>query len=82
MSDAEHKTTDYPRHYRSAAGSTVTVPRWGVWEMEWDWFEEQACIEARPTFDDDPREPAIVASCDCCGDQRIIMRRCRAISHA
>jgi hypothetical protein len=74
---SEQKTTaGYPRHYRSKAGSTVTVPRWGVWEMQWDWLEEGACCDARPSFDDDRDEPAILATCECCDEQRIPVLRC------
>lgn len=51
---------DYPRFYRSDAGSTVEVPRWGVYEIEWDWFEE--CLEPglHVSFDDSaPDAPGI-----------------------
>lgn len=68
----------YPQHFRSDAGSTVTVPRWGVWELEWDWFEEGACFGSKAAFDDDPDEPAIVWDCGCCDGGRVPLRRCEA----
>lgn len=60
--------------YRSAAGSEVTVSgkHMGIVTIDFDWFEEEACIEADPYFDrDDRQDPAIIATCECCGSQRI-----------
>lgn len=75
---AKQEMASYPRHYRSQSGSTVTVPRWGVWEIDWDWLEEGACFNAHPSFDDDAGDPAIFATCECCDEQRIPVLHCEA----
>ena len=57
--------------YRSENGSEVRVSgkHWGKIEIEFDWFEENGCIEAEPSFDKD--DLAILADCECCGHQTI-----------
>ena len=63
------------RRFVSEKGSTVTVSgkHGGVFDIDWDWFEEDACIESHPTFNKDFEEPAIVASCDCCPDSPFVV---------
>jgi hypothetical protein len=60
--------------YRSENGSEVRISgkHWGVVEIEFDWFEEEGCIEADPTFDQD--DLSILAVCDCCGPQRVAVK--------
>ncbi len=55
--------------YSTANGSTVRLylPS-GSWVMDFDWCEEGVCVEARATFNEDLEEPAITATCDCCGE--------------
>lgn len=60
--------------YRSEAGSEVRVVEGQngrrIVKIDWDWFEEEGCIEAEPFFDTtNPDKPAIVAICGCCEDQ-------------
>lgn len=60
--------------YRSSAGSEVTVSgkHMGIVAIDFDWFEEDGCIEADAEFDrSDPKDPAIIATCECCGTQRV-----------
>jgi hypothetical protein len=62
--------TTFPRHWRTAAGSTVTEPRWGVWEMDWDWFEEHCCCSGcHLGFDSDGAEGVITWRCDGCDNE-------------
>ena len=58
----------YPRRWRTAKGSTVTEPRWGVWKMELDWFEEDCCCPGCSLgFDGgDGTEGMITWHCDRC----------------
>lgn len=39
----------------------------GIVEIDFDWFEEEVCIEADPSFNWDREEPGINATCECCG---------------
>lgn len=73
-------TAPYPRHYKTAHGSTVTVPRWGVWEYEFDWLEEGACPDAakRVAVDDDDDEPMLRWDCECCAAGSARLLRCYA----
>jgi hypothetical protein len=79
MANDPKTTKPYPHYYRSAAGSLVTVPRWGVWKVDWDWFEEGACPGAHVSFDDDRSEPAISWDCDCCDGGRVPVLMCEAM---
>lgn len=62
--------------YRSDAGSEVRVSgaRHGIITIDFDFFEEEACIEAEPGFHDDPKEPGILATCECCDPQWIPLK--------
>lgn len=68
----------YPRHYKTAHGSTVTVPRWGVWECEFDWLEEGACFNASRSVsvEDDDEEPMLHWCCECCDAGSAPLLRC------
>lgn len=55
--------------YRSEAGSEVKVSgkHMGIVEIDFDWFEEGACCDAEPSFENDDRKnPGIMATCECC----------------
>lgn len=55
--------------YRTAAGSRVTVEgrHSGIITIDWDRFEEGACVEARPEAElADKAEPMLHWSCACC----------------
>lgn len=57
------------RKFITKHGSTVTISGkyLGIIEIDFDWFEEVACIEAHPTFNQDFNDPMIVVECECCG---------------
>ena len=52
-----------PGRYRTAAGSEVTVSGkyGGIYDFDFDWFEEGACVEAAPYILDD----CLCWACDC-----------------
>jgi len=59
--------------YRSAAGSLVEISgeHRGITTIVFDWFEEGACIEARPVAEvSDRRYPWLSWSCDCHGHRQ------------
>lgn len=53
--------------YSTKAGSTVTVSgkHSGIFTISFDWFEEDACIECEPHYDQDNN--LLVWDCDYCG---------------
>lgn len=57
--------------WTTASGSTVEVSgaHRGIWTVEFDWFEEGACYEARlsPVPDLAEGDERLTWSCDCCG---------------
>ena len=59
----------------SEKGSTVTISGKynGIFTIDFDWFEEDACIEMYLQFNKDFDEPAIIASCECCEDSQMII---------
>jgi hypothetical protein len=46
----------------------------GIYDVDFDWLEEDGCIEAHPSFNGDFNKPAIVAHCDCCDSQEIKLK--------
>lgn len=52
--------------YRTQSGSTVTIrgEHGGRHDIDFDWLEERACIEAHPAVEDG----RLVWSCSCCAD--------------
>lgn len=60
----------HERYYVSKAGSKVRLfgKSLKAYEIDWDWVEENVCIEAKPDFNMDLDDPRIEASCDCCSD--------------
>ena len=64
--------------YRTDAGSRVEISgaHRGISVIEWDWFEEGACPEARPVADvSDRAEPILIWSCECCGAGHARLKR-------
>lgn len=63
--------------FKSAAGSTVTVSgkHQGVFTIDFDWFEEGACCDSYPDFNNDFANPAITACCECHEPMRIDLHR-------
>lgn len=63
--------------FRSVAGSTVTISGkyQGIFTIDWDWFEEGACCDSQPDFNNDLFYPAIIARCDCHGPMRVDLVR-------
>lgn len=57
------------KRFESAHNSTVRLSgaHDGIVEIDLDWFEENICVEAEPTFVNDG-DPRIIAYCDCCED--------------
>ena len=53
-----------PGKYHTASGSEVLIREKGGTVIEFDWFEEDACIEAEPWIED----RKLLWSCDCCGE--------------
>ena len=56
--------------YRTPAGSTVEITgkHRGIVAITFDWFEENACMEAHPVENmSDKDEPMLTWSCECCG---------------
>lgn len=47
-----------------------------AFDIEWDWFEEGACVESRPTWDWD--EKCIVAFCECLDSPFVV--KCREVT--
>ena len=45
----------------------VTGKHQGIFTVDFDWLEEDACCDAYPQFNGDFDEPAIEAFCDCGG---------------
>lgn len=39
-----------------------------AFEIDFDWFEEGVCVDAKADFNFDFDEPAIIARCNCCKD--------------
>lgn len=57
------------KHYRTAAGSEVEISgkHNGIVTIDFDWFEENACPEARPVADTlHPDDPVLTWCCPCC----------------
>ena len=57
------------KRYRTAAGSSVEISGQhdGISVIEFDWFEERACIEAHPTCDIADEDDAWLHWwCECC----------------
>ena len=53
--------------YKTDAGSTMTISGkyGGISEVDFDWLEENACIECQPEpYEDDG---FLVWHCECCG---------------
>lgn len=46
-------------------------------EIDWDWFEEDACCDSGPHWDGE--EKCIIASCDCCLDSPFAVK-CREVT--
>jgi hypothetical protein len=66
-------------NYRTARGSRVEISgaHRGISVINWDWFEEGACIEARPVAEVNSRDdPHLFWSCDCCGAGQAPLIRC------
>ncbi len=63
------------KEYVSEKGSTVKVTGKysGIFTIDFDWFEEGACVEAHPEFNNDDNEPAIIACCECCEDSPFVV---------
>ena len=74
------------RTYHTEAGSLVTLSGkfYGASNILFDWFEEGACIEARPTVDmSDANEPWLIWECECCGQgQSRLYARTNTRNHA
>jgi len=49
----------------------------GAYEIDFDWFEEGACVDGGPYWDRD--EKAIVAPCECCDDSPFVVK-CREVT--
>ena len=66
---------DNVRKFVSKNGSTLTISgkHMGIFNIDFDWFEEDACIEMYPDFNKDYNEPAIIASCKCCNDSPFVV---------
>jgi hypothetical protein len=63
--------------YRTASGSRVEISgeHRGISVIEFDWFEEGACIEARPSAETGDRdEPMLYWFCECHGDGQARLR--------
>lgn len=61
--------SDTTERYRTAKGSTVEISSQhrGISTIYFDWFEEGACIEAKPTCDvSDPADGWLYWQCECC----------------
>ena len=65
--------------YHTDAGSLVTVAglHGGRASVEFDWFEENACVDCRPDRypERDGDELYLVWSCDECGGGRSVLRK-------
>ena len=62
------------KKYKTKAGSTVEISGKynGIITIDWDWFEENACIESHPTWEEDTE--SIVAHCECCPDSPFVCK--------
>ena len=60
----------------SENGSTLKISGKfnGIYDIDFDWFEEGACCEGHPKFNEDMDEPAIIVYCECCGQQKIKLK--------
>ena len=60
-------------HYQTVNGSRVTVSgrHSGIYEIEFDWVEENACIECRPSVYDG----SLVWDCDHCNGGRAMLHQ-------
>ena len=57
-------------HYRTERGSRVEISgkHRGISVIDFDWFEEGACIEAHPTSEvSNPSDAWLYWHCECCG---------------
>lgn len=63
--------------FSSENGSTVKVSgkHNGIFDIEFDWFEEGMCCDGHPTFNNDLGDPKIVVYCDCCGTEEISLKK-------
>jgi len=67
------------KYYISENGSMVREfgKHLGSFEINFDWFEEGACVESAPHWERD--DNCIVALCDCCPDCLLVVQ-CREIT--
>jgi hypothetical protein len=64
--------------YRTARGSRVEISgkHRGISVIDFDWFEEGACIEAHPTCETtDPNDAWLYWQCGCCGHGQARLER-------
>lgn len=66
--------------YKTERGSTALVygKHSGAWKIEFDWFEEGACIEAHPSVDFDGDEAWLHWNCECCDSGQARLYRAEA----
>jgi hypothetical protein len=65
--------------FESLNGSSVEISGeyLGIYHIDYDWVDEGGCCDARPDFNGDFAEPAIVAYCDCHEPHRVKLERIR-----
>ena len=63
--------------YKTAAGSTMTISgkHGGISTVDFDWLEEEACIECQPEPYD--ADGYLVWQCDYCGGGKAKLSSCR-----
>jgi hypothetical protein len=71
-------------HYRTEKGSTAEVfgHHSGSYRIEFDWFEEGACIEACPSVDTTGGETWLHWNCDCCGSGQAMLKLDQSLDQA
>jgi len=62
------------KFYMSENGSKVKEfgKHLGAYEIDFDWFEDGACIEGAPIWDKE--EKCILSACGCCDDSPFVVK--------